>query len=122
MKRGFDEEGGDGVFGLSDFLRGALGDDGAAIGTGFGAEVDEVVRLGGEVHVVLDDDDGVAFIDQAMEDVGEAGDVLLVEADGGFLDEVEVGVGGADVGDFGTTFGELGHKFETLCFAAADGG
>jgi len=99
-----------------------LGHDLAAVGAGFGAEVDEVVGFGGEVHVVLDDDDGVAFVGEAVEDVGELCNVLLVEADGGFLDEVKVGVGGADVGDFGAALGELGDELETLGFASAEGG
>jgi hypothetical protein len=53
--------------------------------------------------VVLDDDDGVAFIDEAVEDVDEALDVFEVEADGGFLDEVEVALaeGGVVEGGFG---------------------
>jgi hypothetical protein len=41
--------------------------------------------------VVLDDDDGVAFVGEAVEDVDEAADVFVVEADGGFFDEVEIG-------------------------------
>jgi len=99
-----------------------LGDDLAAVGAGFGAEVDDVVGFGSEVHVVLDDDDGMAFVGEAVEDVSEFCDVLLVEADGGFLDEVKVGVGGPDVGDFWATLGELGHEFQALGFASAEGG
>jgi hypothetical protein len=60
---------------------------------------------------VLDDDDGVAFIDEAVEDVDEALDVFEVEADGGFFDKVEVALaeGGVVEGGLGAaTFGELG--------------
>jgi hypothetical protein len=39
--------------------------------TGFGADVEEPVGLGGGGRVVLDDDDGVAFIDEVVEDVDE---------------------------------------------------
>ena len=42
------------------------------------------------VEVVLDDDDGVAFIDEAVEDVDESAHVGHVQADGRLLDEVEV--------------------------------
>jgi hypothetical protein len=38
---------------------------------GFGADVEDPVGLGGDGHVVLDDDEGVAFPDEAMEDVDE---------------------------------------------------
>ena len=67
-----------------------MGDDFAAAVAGFGAEVEDPVGFGGDGHVVLDDDDGVAFIDEAVEDVDEAADVLVVEADGGFLDQIEI--------------------------------
>ena len=40
--------------------------------------------------MVLDDDGGVAFVDEAVEDVDEAFHVGHVQADGGFFDEVEV--------------------------------
>ena len=99
-----------------------MGDDFSATGAGFGAEVDNVVCFSGEVHMVFDDDDSVAFVDETVEDVGESGDVLLVESDSGFLDEVEIGIGRADVGDLGAAFGELGYEFEALRFAAGDGG
>jgi hypothetical protein len=45
------------------FFRCAAGDDLAAFGAGFGADVDEVVGLGKDVGMMLDDDDGVTFID-----------------------------------------------------------
>ena len=72
--------------------------------------------------MVFDDDDGVAFVDEAVEDVDEAGDILLVEADGGFFDEVEIGDGFFDVGGSGAAFDELGDEFEALGFAAGEGG
>ena len=89
----------------------ALGDDFTASWAGFGAEIDEIVGFRGEVHVVLDDHDGVALVDEAVKDIGEAGHVLLMESDGGFLDKVEVGIGRADIGDLGASFGKLSHKF-----------
>lgn len=94
-----------------DFLGCALGDDFTASWAGFGAEIDEIVGFRGEVHVVLDDHDGVALVDEAVKDIGEAGHVLLMESDGGFLDKVEVGIGRADIGDLGASFGKLSHKF-----------
>ena len=101
-----------------DFFGCALGDDFTAPRAGFGTEINEIVGFRGEVHVVLDDHDSVAFVDEAVKDIGEAGDVLLMESDGGFLDKVEVGIGRADIGDLGASFGKLGHEFEALGFAA----
>jgi hypothetical protein len=43
---------------------------------------------------MLDDDDGVAFIDEAMENVDQSGDVGDVQADGGLFDEVEIALFG----------------------------
>ena len=90
-----------------------MGDDLATGIAGFGAEVEDPVGFGGDGHVVLDDDYRVAFIDEAVEDVDEALDVFEVEADGGFLDEVEIALGEAGVveGRLGAAaFGEFGDE------------
>ena len=50
-------------------------DDLSAALIGFGADVVEVVGFVEDIGVVFDDDGGVAFIDEAMEEVGEARDV-----------------------------------------------
>ncbi len=69
-----------------------MGDDLAAAVAGLGAEVEDPVSFGGDGHVVLDDDHGVALIDEVVEDVDEALDVFEVEADGGFFDQIEIGL------------------------------
>jgi hypothetical protein len=79
----FQKWGSSGGFGLGDFFGGALGDDLASGVTGFGADVEDPVGLGGDGHVVLDDDDGVAFIDDAVEDVDE---VEVALAEGGVVE------------------------------------
>jgi hypothetical protein len=72
--------------------------------------------------VVLDDDDCVALVDEAVEDVSETGDVLLVESNGGLFDEIEIRIDGAEVSDLGSTFGQLRDEFEPLRFAAGNSG
>ena len=74
-------------------------DDGAAVLAGAGANVDEVV---GGLHdglLVLDDDQGVSLIAEAVHDADEAVDVSRVQADGGLVeDEERAGQGGAEAG------------------------
>lgn len=53
-------------------MYGALVEDVAAVLAAFGADFDEVVGFGEEVEVVFDDDDGVALVDEVLEDVDEA--------------------------------------------------
>ena len=62
------------------FLRRSLRDDFPAVLAGLRPDVEDPVGLGGDGHVVFDDDDGVAFIDEAVEDVDEAFHVLEVES------------------------------------------
>jgi hypothetical protein len=69
---------------------------------------------------MLDDDDGVAFIDETVEDVDQAADVLVVQADGGFFDQIEIGDLGLEIADlcFRTAaFDEFGNEFDALGLA-----
>ena len=83
-----EERGGGGFFRGGDLFGRALGNDGPTVFPGFWAEVENPIGLGGDGHVVFDDDHGVAFVDEAVEDVDQAADVFVMEADGGFLDEI----------------------------------
>ena len=71
-----------------DFGGRALGDDAPAVDAGAGADIDDVIGGADGVFVVLDDDDGVAQIAQADEARQQAGVVALVQADGGFVQDV----------------------------------
>lgn len=99
------------------------------MGAGFGAEVDEVVGFGDDIEVVLNDNDRVAVIDEAVEQSDQLGDVGHVQADGRFFDGVEVADtvlagGGLQARGFGTAdaAGELGHQLDALGFAAGETG
>ena len=72
-----------------DLFGGAMGDDVAAALAAFGAEVEDVVGVADDVEVVLDDDDGVAEVGEAVQDFEELADVVEVEAGGGLVEEVE---------------------------------
>ena len=54
-----------------------------------GADVDDVVACKHRLLVVLDNDQRVAQIAQALERLEQAGVVALVQADGGFIQNVE---------------------------------
>ncbi len=97
-----------------DLLGGAVGDDAAAAFAAFGAEVEDVVGVADDVEVVLDDDDGVAEVGEAVEDFEELADVVEVEAGGGLVEEVE--------GAAGLALGELAGELHALGFAAGERG
>ena len=83
---------------LLDLRRGALGDDLSPVLAGAGAQIDQVV---GGVHralVVLDDDDRVAEVAQALERADQLLVVALVEADRRLVEDVhDADEAGADL-------------------------
>src|SRR5882724_8815757 len=103
-----------GFFGAGDEFGGALGDDAAAAFAAFGAEVDDPVGLLDDVEVVLDDEHGVAKIDQPLEDIEELSNVVEVQAGGGLVENVERAAGLA--------FRKLAGQFDALGLAAGKSG
>jgi len=63
--------------------------------------------------VVLDDEDGMSFIDEAVEDGDEFFDILEVEAGRGLIQDVEGSQGGFD--------NEVADEFEPLNLSAGQG-
>ena len=53
------------------------------------AEVEKVVGSSDDVGVVLDDEDGVAEVAELFHDVDKLGGIAGVEADAGFVEDVE---------------------------------
>ena len=102
----FEKGGAAGVFVLRDFFRRAGGDNLSALGAGLGADVDHMVGRFDHFHIVLDDDEGVSGLDQAVENAEEPGDVVEVESGGWLVEEKERG--------FGFGVGEAGGQFEAL--------
>lgn len=78
-----------GGFGLNDLLRCALDNDFAAPLSAFGTEVDDEIGAFDHIEVVFDDDNGVTLFDQALEGPEEDRNIILMEPDGGFVEEVE---------------------------------
>ena len=91
-----------------------MADDAAATVAALGTHVNDVVRHLDDVHVVLDDEDGVALVDELVEYVHQHLDVLEVEAGGGLVKHVERLACVA--------LGQLGGQLHALRLATADGG
>ena len=79
--------------------QGARGDEFAAAHAGAGAEVQDVIGVADGVGVVLDDEDGIAQVAQAGQGAEQAVVVALMQADAGFVQNVEhPHQAGADLG------------------------
>src|SRR6185312_792421 len=70
-------------------FRRAGGDDAAAAGAAFGAEVDDPVGGLDDVEVVFDHHHGAAAVDQPMQHVQQLFDVVEVQTGGGFVEDVQ---------------------------------
>src|SRR5712692_2854983 len=103
-----------GFFGAGDEFGRALGDDAAAALAAFGAEVDDPVGLLDDVEMVLDDQHGVAEIDEALQDVEKFSHVVEVQAGGGLVEDVERASC--------LSFRELACQLDALRFAAGERG
>ena len=97
---------------FDNLFRGAAGDDRAAFGAGFGADVDDPVGSFDDVQIVFDDDDRVAVVDQAVEHFEQFCEVVEVEAGRGFVEQVQrlAGIGP----------GQFGGQLHALRFAAGE--
>ena len=74
--------------------------DPAAVGAGARPEVDDVVGDGDGLRFVLHHQHGVALVAQPQQQVVHPGDVVRVQADCGFVEDVrDVGEAGAEVPD-----------------------
>ena len=96
-----------------DLLRSSGRNDLAAFIAAFGAEVDDPVRAFDDFQVVLDDDDAVAFLNEAVEDFDEKRDIVEVQACRRLVEDQERLLAGlAD---------EVVDELEALGFAAGEG-
>jgi hypothetical protein len=100
------------VLDFAHLLRRALGDDGAAAFAAFGAHVDEPVGALDDVQIVLDHEDRVAQVGQAIEHIQKVLDVGEVQAGRGLIEDVERVAGGV--------FAELRGQLDALGFAAGE--
>src|SRR3954469_15330495 len=96
-----------------DLLRRSLGDDPSATRSTLWSEVDDPVSGLDDIEVVLDDEDGVAAVDEAMEHLEQLLDVGEMEARGRLVEDVE--------GPAGRPAGQLGRELHALGLATGEG-
>ena len=104
---------GDAAACFRDFLRRAGGQDLAAESAGAGAEVEQAVGAGDDFAIVLDDEQRVAEVAQFFECDDEAAVVARVEADRGFVEDVQHAAEAA---------ADLAGEADALGFAAGERG
>jgi hypothetical protein len=85
----------------------ALEDDPAAVVAGAGAEIDDPVGVRHDPLVVLDDDDGLAGVDEPVEQAQQVLDVGKVQAGGRLVEDVNAAL-----------LGHMGGQLEPLPLAA----
>ena len=112
LQENFEEAGGVGLGGFEDFFGGSRSDYLAALVAAFGTEVDDPVRALHHFEVVLDDDDAVSLVHEAVEDFDEKGDIVEVQPGGGFVEDQE--------GLFAGLADEVVDEFEALGLAAGE--
>ena len=98
---------------MGDVGRTAFPDQAASIFAAFGAQVEDPIGVADDVEVVLDDDDGVAKVGEAVENFEKFAHVVEVEASGGLVEEIK--------GAAGLALGELARQLHPLRFAATEG-
>ena len=96
------------------FLGRAPGDDRTAPVTAFRTHINDIVGGLDDIQVMLDDHDRIAAFHQGVEDAGQLGHIIEVEARGGFVQDVD--------GTACTAPGQLGRQLDPLCFAAGQFG
>ena len=68
-----------------------MGDELAAVFASFGAEIEDPIGGFDDFEVMLDDEQGVAGVDELLENGEEALDIREVKAGGGLVEDEEFG-------------------------------
>ena len=96
--------------------RGAGDHDLAAAESAFRAQVDDPVGGLDDIEIVLDDDDGVAMIAQALQYGQQLRDIVEMQAGGGFVQYIEC-LAGVAPGEFPGQLDALGLAHHYRPFA-----
>ena len=72
-----------------DLLRRSLRHDAAAAFSALRAEIDDPIRFGNDVQIVLDDDDRVAAVDESLQHLNQLLRIRHMQPDRGFIEHVK---------------------------------
>ena len=100
-----------------DFFRRARCDDFAALFAAFRAEVDDPVGAFDDLEIVLDHDDRIARLDQALEQPDEQRDIVEMQAGGRFVEDEKI----AAFAVLELPVRQVPDEFQPLGFAAGKG-
>ena len=78
-----------GLGGLCHLLGGAAGDDVSSTPPSLGSHVNNVVGTLDDIKIVLDHDDGVAFLDETIENAQQDLDILEVQTRGRLVENID---------------------------------
>ena len=92
---------------LEQFLRRAFEHDRAAFAAAFGTHVNDPIGVLDDVQIVLDDNDRVARVHEAVDDLHEVTDIGHVQARGRFVHDVDTAL-----------FVQFAGEFDALTFTA----
>src|SRR5690348_2069619 len=92
---GFEIVAGITALGGGDLFRRAGGDDATAARAAFGTEVDDPIGRLDHFQIVLDDQHGVALVDERVQDFQELTHIVKVQSGRRFVEDVERAAGGA---------------------------
>ena len=74
---------------LSYRFRSALGDQFASASAALRTEIDQPVSALDDLEIVLDDQDGVPFVDQPLEDIHQTTNVVKMQSSRGLIEQIE---------------------------------
>src|SRR5271165_6379049 len=77
------------ILSLGDLFGRALRNDPAPGLAAFGSQVDHPVRAANHIHVVLDDQNAAAGVNQALEGIEQLCDIVEVQSGRGFVEDEE---------------------------------
>jgi len=101
---------------VGDVFGRALGHNGSTFVTGIGAKIDYPVGAFDDVQVMLDHDERVAFVDEALKNIQKQPNIIEVQACSRFVEQEQGLAGRRAIIEVGIR--QVPHQFQALAFSA----